>query len=98
MANVETRWRKKDGATIWVQINAHVVDSPQGRYVEGFIYDITERKKAEEFLASTSAQRKAVLEAATRVSIIATDPQGVITVFNTGAERMLGYDAEEMIG
>jgi diguanylate cyclase (GGDEF)-like protein/PAS domain S-box-containing protein len=97
MPNVETRWRKKDGSAIWVQINAHVVESPAGRYVEGFIYDITERKRAEEFLANTSAQRKAVLEAATRVSIIATDPQGVITVFNTGAERMLGYNADDMI-
>ena len=97
MPNVETRWRKKDGAPIWVQINAHVVESPAGRYFEGFVYDITERKRAEEFLANTSAQRKAVLEAATRVSIIATDAEGVITVFNSGAERMLGYAAADMI-
>ncbi|HEX9160899.1 MAG TPA: EAL domain-containing protein [Thermoanaerobaculia bacterium] len=99
MANIEAQWKKKDGTPVWLQINAHVVITPTGgRYVEGFIHDITERKRAEHFLASTSAQRKAVLEAATRVSIIATDAQGVITVFNSGAERMLGYGAEEMIG
>lgn len=40
----------------------------------------------------------AVLEAATFVSIIATDTKGVITVFNAGAERMLGYSAKEVIG
>lgn len=39
-----------------------------------------------------------VLEAATQVSIIATDPDGVITVFNEGASRMLGYSPEVMIG
>jgi PAS domain S-box-containing protein len=40
----------------------------------------------------------AVLDAATQVSIIATDKDGMITLFNSGAERMLGYSAGEMIG
>lgn len=39
-----------------------------------------------------------VLDAASEMSIIATDPQGLITVFNRGAECMLGYSAEEMVG
>jgi PAS domain S-box-containing protein len=34
----------------------------------------------------------------TEQSIIATSADGLITLFNTGAERMLGYTAEEMIG
>lgn len=41
---------------------------------------------------------RAVLDASTEVAIIATDPAGLITVFNTGAERMLGYSAAEMVG
>jgi len=40
----------------------------------------------------------AVLRAASRLSIIATDLQGVISVFNTGAEELLGYRAEELAG
>ncbi len=39
-----------------------------------------------------------MLDAASRVSIIATDAEGTITVFNSGAERMLGYSAAEVIG
>lgn len=39
-----------------------------------------------------------VLNAALNVSIIATEVDGTITVFNTGAERMLGYTADEMVG
>ena len=39
-----------------------------------------------------------VLDAATEVSIIATDPQGVITVFNRGAELLLGYSADQIVG
>jgi PAS domain S-box-containing protein len=39
-----------------------------------------------------------VLDAATEVAIIATDPQGVITVFNRGSELLLGYCADEVVG
>ncbi len=40
---------------------------------------------------------KDIMDASTEVSIIATDPQGVITVFNSGAEKMLGYSSQEMV-
>ncbi|MFZ5879456.1 MAG: PAS domain S-box protein, partial [Chloroflexota bacterium] len=47
----------------------------------------------------TSKSRvQAVLDAATQLSIIATDANGLITVFNTGSERMLGYSSAEMVG
>jgi diguanylate cyclase (GGDEF)-like protein/PAS domain S-box-containing protein len=95
----EVLWKKKNGEPIWVQLNAHSMTAHKGApYFEGFVYDVTERKRAEQSLASANAQRKAVLDAATRVSIIATSADGTITVFNGGAERMLGYNAEEMIG
>lgn len=48
-------------------------------------------------LYSVSAQRKAILDASTQVAIIATDAQGSITMFNTGAERMLGYAAADVV-
>jgi PAS domain S-box-containing protein len=45
-----------------------------------------------------NAQRKAVLDSAAQISIIATNKEGIITVFNTGAENLLGYSANELIG
>jgi PAS domain S-box-containing protein len=39
-----------------------------------------------------------VLNAASEVAIIAADPAGTITVFNRGAERLLGYEAGEIVG
>ncbi|MGV8889291.1 MAG: PAS domain S-box protein [Pseudomonas sp.] len=39
-----------------------------------------------------------VLRSATEVSIIATDLDGVIRVFNKGAEHLLGYHADELLG
>ena len=40
----------------------------------------------------------AVLRAATEYSIVGTDLRGVIDVFNEGAERMLGYAHDEVLG
>ena len=45
-----------------------------------------------------NAQRKAVLDSATHMAIIATDQDGTIIVFNKGAENLLGYTAAEVIG
>jgi two-component system sensor histidine kinase/response regulator len=40
----------------------------------------------------------AILNASKLNAIVATNPNGVITLFNSGAERMLGYTAAEMVG
>jgi len=45
-----------------------------------------------------NAQRKAVLDSASHMAIVATDKRGIITVFNKGAENLLGYRADEVIG
>ncbi|GGC67597.1 ATP-binding protein [Marinobacter halophilus] len=49
-------------------------------------------------LANTSAMLSNVLEASTELAIIATDPGGTITLFNIGAENLLGYDSNEVVG
>ncbi len=41
---------------------------------------------------------QALFDSALEVAIIATDTEGNIDVFNTGAEKMLGYSAEEIRG
>jgi len=40
---------------------------------------------------------KAVMDAATEVALIATDAQGIIQLFNGGAEQMLGMKAQDVI-
>ncbi len=39
-----------------------------------------------------------LLDAAVDTAVIGTDTQGIIRQFNTGAERMLGYSADELVG
>lgn len=74
----------------------HIVDSKvQGFYA--FATDITPLKQAQ--LQENRAQAKlaSVIEAASEFAIIATDMNGIITLFSKGAERMLGYQASELV-
>ena len=55
-----------------------------------------ERRKTEAGLFSTIALQNAIFNSA-NFSSIATDALGVIQIFNVGAERMLGYDAADVM-
>ncbi len=57
--------------------------------------EITEAQR-QQALLKTGALQSAILTSA-NFSIIATDENGVIQLFNVGAERMLGYAAAEVI-
>jgi PAS domain S-box-containing protein len=57
--------------------------------------DNTARKRAEEALAKAGALQSAIFNSA-HFSSIATDANGVIQIFNVGAEHMLGYSASEV--
>ncbi len=58
--------------------------------------DNTARKLAEEELLKAGALQNAIFDSA-YFSSIATDAQGVIQIFNVGAERMLGYSAADVV-
>jgi len=58
--------------------------------------DNTARKQAEEALLKAGALQNAIFNSA-YFSSIATDEKGVIQIFNVGAERMLGYTADEVM-
>ena len=57
-----------------------------------------ELRVSEQSLRETHNQLRSVLDAATQVAIIATSLKGVVSTFNAGAERMLGYLAAEVVG
>jgi PAS domain S-box-containing protein len=57
---------------------------------------VRSRKEAEEVLFKAGALQHAIFNSA-NFSSIATDANGVIQIFNVGAERMLGYTAAEVV-
>ncbi|WP_221392220.1 PAS domain S-box protein [Dyadobacter sp. NIV53] len=64
----------------------------------GAFQDIDDKKRAELEIVNSRKLLNDVMDAASEVSIIATDKSGIITVFNKGAEKMLGYSSDEAIG
>lgn len=50
-SDLELRWKRKDGSSIWVQLTAHAIkEAGLTKYFEGFVRDISDRKRAEEAL------------------------------------------------
>ncbi|HCY64904.1 MAG TPA: hypothetical protein DHV59_19210 [Oxalobacteraceae bacterium] len=80
-----------------VYLAPHFDDSGQVQGFFGQITDITEFRRKEALLLEKTTFQKAILDSA-RISIITTDREGIIRSFNVGAERMLGYRAEDLIG
>ncbi len=88
------------GEQRFIRALARVIRDQHGvaSHMTGVNFDITARKQAELNMQALSYLLRNVLEAASEVSLIATDPQLVINVFNRGAEQLLGYEASELIG
>ena len=57
-----------------------------------------ERERAEAETRELNRRLSTVLRAVTEVAIIGVDLQGAITFFSEGAERMLGYHPDEVVG
>jgi PAS domain S-box-containing protein len=73
------------------------VPLPGGGFVTTYT-DITDRKRAETQAASSSALLSSVLASTAHVAIMATDASGLLTVFNHGAEQLLGFAATDVVG
>ncbi len=96
----EFRIVRPDGDVRYVKATGRASRAPDGTALRmtGVNFDVTERKRAELALLETSSLLRTVLDSVADTSIIATGPDLIIRVFNAGAERMLGYKSEEMVG
>lgn len=90
---------RPDGSIRHLRGAAHVVRDADGRALRmiGVNFDVSERVRAEDELRETMSLLNAVLDSATQVSIIAVKPDGIVSVFNSGAEAMLGYAKNEVV-
>ncbi|MCO4755412.1 MAG: response regulator, partial [Bacteriovoracaceae bacterium] len=90
---------KSNGQVEWLDWDVRPWHDSSGE-VGGILMqvDVTTQKKFEQLEYNKVSEIQKVMLDNTTYSMIATDTAGIITVFNKGAEKLLGYTAEEVIG
>jgi PAS domain S-box-containing protein len=94
-------WRvRKDGSRFYANVVVTPVKDGDGKLM-GFAKitrDVTEREEAQRALRETERQLRLLLSGTVDHAIYMLDPNGIITSWNAGAEKIKGYKAEEIIG
>ncbi len=95
----EKRFLRRDGRAIWGRLTLSLIPGGKGRpgSVIGFVDDITQLKRAEGVLQASKAKFWRLLESASD-GIVIVNNEGRIVFINAKAEKMFGYDLEELLG
>ena len=94
-------WRvRKDGTQFWAHVVIDPIRTPVGDVVgyAKITRDLSERRLAEEALRRTEEQFKLLVQGVSDYSIYMLDPDGRVTNWNLGAQRITGYRPDEIIG
>ncbi|MCF5704330.1 hybrid sensor histidine kinase/response regulator [Pseudomonas syringae] len=94
-------WRvRKDGTNFWSHVVIDPIIDPDGKLL-GFAKitrDLTDRKMAEETLKQSEQQFRLLVQGVTDYAIYMLSPEGRVSNWNQGAQRIKGYLPEEIIG
>ena len=94
-------WRiRKDGSRFWALVVITALYDASGKFV-GFAKvtrDLTERREAEERLRASEEQFRLLVDRVEEYAIYLLDPTGRVASWNSGAEKIKGYSAQEIIG
>ncbi|MDH5326574.1 MAG: PAS domain S-box protein, partial [Gammaproteobacteria bacterium] len=93
----EVEGMRKDGSTFPLELAVSEMLIDGERLFSGIVRDITERKNIERTLRATETRQRAVLEH-TVDGIITINESGIVQDFNLAAEKIFGYQADEVIG
>ncbi|MDB5552770.1 MAG: hybrid sensor histidine kinase/response regulator [Rhizobium sp.] len=93
-------WRlRKDGSRFWAHVIIDTIRDKKGGLI-GFAKitrDLSERKSSEELLRKSEQQFRLLVQGVTDYAIYMMDPEGHVSSWNAGAERIKGYKPEEII-
>jgi PAS domain S-box-containing protein len=97
--DLEVEFKRRSGEKMTVLLTAHVKRDEEGRIIgyEGLNIDISDRKRMERELKEANEFLMNLIEDSVD-GIIVTNMNGDILIFNKGAEDILGYKAEEVVG
>ncbi|KAF1071074.1 MAG: Blue-light-activated protein [Pseudomonas citronellolis] len=94
-------WRlRKDGTRFWAHAVIDAIRSPEGELL-GFAKitrDLSERRAAEQALRESERRFRLLVNGVTDYALYMLDPEGRVSNWNAGAERISGYRPDEIIG
>jgi two-component system NtrC family sensor kinase len=97
--HLETRITRKNGEIVDVDLSLSILKGPEGQLTGSIaiITDITEQKKAEDALRRSEQKLKHYLDSSPD-AIFTMDRKGTLLYGNRAAERITGYNKEELLG
>lgn len=93
----ETRYRRRDGSLIDVEISSSRVEIDGRHLIYNSARDITERKRAEAALRESEVRQHATIETAMD-AVVKMSSEGTIIGWNSQAEKIFGWSRKEAIG
>jgi PAS domain S-box-containing protein len=90
--------RRRDGTEFPVEINLSPLETPNGRLLCSAIRDVTQREEVAERNRENEIRLRLLIDAVKDYAIISLDADGLVTTWNTGAQRLEGYSSQEIIG
>jgi PAS domain S-box-containing protein len=94
-------WRvRKDGSRFWASVVVDRINDDKGKLI-GFAKitrDMTEQREAQQALLNAERTFRILVQGVTDYAIFMLDPDGRVTNWNSGAQRIKGYKPEEIVG